>query len=160
MDVLGEALRHIIANNGAPGVDGISVSQFKESAELREKFLQDLHSELKAKAYQPSPAHRVLIAKAGGKTRPLGIPTVKDRVVQTAAVILLLPIGEADMHEHSHAYRPRRNAHLAMDQIKSAILRGHTEILDADLSALPAVHLVKSRWLSRCARLVICCRPG
>ena len=135
IDVLEEALRHIIANNGAPGVDGISVSQFKDSAELREKFLSDLQAELKAKTYQPSPVRRVLIPKANGKTRPLGIPTVKDRVVQTAAVILLLPIFEADMHEHSYAYRPRRNARQAMDQIKSAILKGHTEILDADLSA-------------------------
>jgi RNA-directed DNA polymerase len=135
MDVLEEALWHIIANNGAPGVDGMSVSVLKESAELREKFLSDLQSELKAKCYKPSPVRRVLIPKANGKMRPLGIPTVKDRVVQTAAVILLMPIFEADMHERSYAYRPRRNARMAMDQIKSAILRGHTEILDADLSA-------------------------
>lgn len=134
-DVLEEALRHIIANNGAPGVDGMRVSELKESAELREKFLCDLQSELKAKCYKPGPVRRVLIPKANGKMRPLGIPTVKDRVVQTAAVMLLLPIFEADMHESSYAYRPRRNARQAMDQIKSAILRGHTEILDADLSA-------------------------
>jgi hypothetical protein len=72
---------------------------------------------------------------------------VGRRPNQTAAVILLLPIFEADMHEHSYAYRPRRNAHQAMDQIKSAILKGHTEILDADLSALPAFLLKKLRWL-------------
>ena len=134
-DVLEEALRHIIANNGAPGVDGMSVKELKGSAQLREKLLGELQSELKAKCYKPLSVRRVLIPKANGKMRPLGIPTVKDRVVQTAAVILLLPIFEADMHECSHAYRPRRNARGAMDQIKSAILRGHTEILDADLSA-------------------------
>lgn len=135
MDMLEEALRHITANNGAPGVDGMSLSAFRESAELREKFLHDLQSELKAKCYQPSPVRRVLIPKENGKMRPLGIPTVKDRVVQTAAVILLQPIFEADMSERSYAYRPRRNARQAMAQITSAILRGHTEILDADLSA-------------------------
>ena len=135
MDMLEEALRHITANNGAPGVDGMSLSAFRESAELREKFLHDLQSELKAKCYQPSPVRRVLIPKGNGKMRPLGIPTVKDRVVQTAAVILLQPIFEADMSESSYAYRPRRNARQAMAQITSAILRGHTEILDADLSA-------------------------
>jgi RNA-directed DNA polymerase len=134
-DVLEEALWHIMANNGAPGVDGMSVSLLKENEELREKFLRDLQSELKAKCYQPSPVRRVLIPKANGKMRPLGIPTVKDRVVQTAALILLQPIFEADMHERSYAYRPRRNARQAMDQIRSAILRGHSEILDADLSA-------------------------
>ena len=134
-DVLEEALRHIMANNGAPGVDGMRVSELKESEELRADFLSNLQSELETKSYKPSAVRRVLIPKANGKMRPLGIPTVKDRVVQTAAVILLLPIFEVDMHEHSYAYRPRRNARQAMDQIKSAIRRGHTEILDADLSA-------------------------
>ena len=105
-DVLEEALRHIIANNGAPGVDGMSVKELKGSAQLREKLLGELQSELKAKCYKPLSVRRVLIPKANGKMRPLGIPTVKDRVVQTAAVILLLPIFEADMHECSHAYPP------------------------------------------------------
>jgi group II intron reverse transcriptase/maturase len=135
MDVLEEALRHIMANNGAPGVDGMRVGELKESEELRADFLSNLQSELKTKSYKPSAVRRVLIPKANGKMRPLGIPTVKDRVVQTAAVILLLPIFEVDMHERSYTYRPRRNARQAMDQIKSAIRRGHTEILDADLSA-------------------------
>jgi RNA-directed DNA polymerase len=134
-DVLEEALRHIMANNGAPGVDGMNLMPLKGSAELREKFLRDLQGELKAKTYKPSPVRRVCIEKENGKKRPLGIPTVKDRVVQTAAIILLQPIFEADMHEHSYAYRPRRNARQAMDQIKSAILAGRTEMLDADLSA-------------------------
>ncbi len=134
-DVLEEALRHIMANNGAPGVDGLSISTLKGGAELRGKFLRDLQGELKAKTYKPGPVRRVYIEKENGGKRPLGIPTVKDRVVQTAAIILLQPIFEADMHEHSYAYRPRRNARQAMDQIKSAILAGRTEILDADLSA-------------------------
>lgn len=146
-DVLEEAMRHIIANNGAPGVDGLSISPLKASKELREKFLRDLQSELKAKTYKPSPVRRVYIEKENGKLRPLGIPTVKDRVVQTAAILLLQPIFEADMHKHSYAYRPRRNARQAMDQIQSAILTGRTEILDADLSAyfdsIPHVRLLK-----------------
>lgn len=134
-DVLEEALRHIIANKGAPGVDGMSTRPLAESEELREKWLSELRAELKAKCYKPQAVRRVLIPKANGKMRPLGIPTVRDRVVQTAALMLLQPIFEADMHEHSYAYRPRRNARQAMDQIKSAILAGRTEILDADLSA-------------------------
>ena len=147
MDVLEEALWHIIANKGAPGVDGMSVKPLAASEELREKFLSDLQAQLQTKCYKPSPVRRVLIPKANGKMRPLGIPTVRDRVVQTAALIVLQPIFEADMHEHSYAYRPRRNARQAMDQIKDAILAGRTEILDADLSAyfdtIPHARLMK-----------------
>jgi group II intron reverse transcriptase/maturase len=108
-----------------------------KDATVRTAWLLTLSAELKAKLYQPSPLRRVYIWKDLAKTkrRPLGIPTVKDRVVQTAMAILLQPIWEADFHEHSYAYRPQRGTHQAMDTIKEALLAGKTEVIDADLSS-------------------------
>ena len=133
-DILEMALEQVIANDGAPGIDGVDARLFKYVPNKREKFLESLEAELRAKQYQASPVRRVYIKKENGKLRPLGIPTVKDRVVQSALVILLMPIGEADFHPHSYAYRPKKNAQQAMDAIKEAALQGRTEVIDADLS--------------------------
>ena len=135
-DLLADALDQVIANHGAPGVDGFRVEVLVDD-ERRAKWLAALSEELRTKAYKPSPVRRVYIWKDLAKTkrRPLGIPVVKDRVVQTAATILLQPIWEADFHDNSYAYRPRRNTHQAMDKIKEALLSGRTEVVDSDLSS-------------------------
>ena len=133
-EVLEAALWQVIANGGAPGVDRVDVQWLKEDDGQREQWLTRLEENLRARAYKPSPVRRVYIPKADGKQRPLGIPTVRDRVVQTAVVILLLPIFEADFHEKSYAYRPKRRAQQAIDAIKEALLSGRREVVDADLS--------------------------
>lgn len=133
-EVLEAALWQVIANGGAPGVDRMDVQWLKEDDGQREQWLTRLEENLRARAYKPSPVRRVYIPKADGKQRPLGIPTVRDRVVQTAVVILLLPIFEADFHEKSYAYRPKRRAQQAIDAIKEALLSGRREVVDADLS--------------------------
>lgn len=138
MDILETALRLVARNGGCAGVDGVEIEDivFEREGEAgkTEGWLKALAEELKAKRYRPSPVLRVHIPKADGKLRPLGIPTVKDRVVQAAAVLVLMPIFEADMHEHSYAYRPGRNAHQAMEAIRKGIEAGQFEIIDADLS--------------------------
>jgi RNA-directed DNA polymerase len=138
MDILQTALGMVARNGGCAGVDRVEIEDvvFERQGEegKTEAWLKALAEELKAKQYRPSPVLRVYIPKADGKLRPLGIPTVKDRVVQAAAVLVLMPIFEADMHQHSYAYRPGRNAHQAMDAIKKGIEAGQFEIIDADLS--------------------------
>ena len=101
-EVLEAALWQVIANGGAPGVDGVRVEDLAEDAGHRELWLAKLEADLRGKTYRPKPVLRVYIPKDDGKKRPLGIPTVRDRVVQTAVVFLLLPIFEADFHENSY----------------------------------------------------------
>jgi group II intron reverse transcriptase/maturase len=134
-EILADALQKVMANKGGPGVDGMRVDKLKDNKELREQFLQQLEKDLRDKTYQPQPIRRVYIPKPDGKKRPLGIPTVRDRVVQTAVVTLLSPIFEADFHENSFAYRPKRSAHQAIDAITKALLNGKYEVVDADLSS-------------------------
>jgi len=136
-DILSDALDQVIANGGAPGVDGFEVGTLADNPPGREAWLLALAEELRTKRYRPSPVRRVYIWKdqARTKRRSLGIPTVKDRVVQSAAAILLQPIWEADFHDHSYAYRPKRRTHQAMDKIKEALLSGKVEVVDADLSS-------------------------
>ena len=115
-------------------MDGMTVEELKLNAETRGQWLGNLREELMMRSYRPSPVRRVYIPKGNGTMRPLGIPTVKDRVVQTAMVLLLMPVFEADFHENSYAYRPRKRAQQAIDAIKEAMMSGRREVLDADLS--------------------------
>ena len=133
-DVLQAALVAVAENGGAPGVDGESLETITASAQSREQWLEALREELHAKSYRPSPVRRVLIPKRSGGERPLGIPTVKDRVVQAAVYLVLMPIYEADFHDQSYGFRPKRRAHQAMDAISAAVKTGRVEVLDADLS--------------------------
>jgi len=133
-DVLHAALAAAEENGGAPGVDGQTLASITATAQSREKWLEELRLELKDKRYRPSPVRRVWIPKSSGGQRPLGIPTVKDRVVQAAVYLVLMPIFEADFHEQSYGFRPKRRAHQAMDAISQAVKSGRVEVLDADLS--------------------------
>jgi len=131
-DVLGHAYRLARANAGAPGVDGTSFAQI-EAAGV-EAWLAGLREELVTKRYRADPVRRVMIPKPGGGERPLGIPTIRDRVVQTAAKLVLEPIFEADFEDNAYGYRPRRSASDAIKETHRLIRQGYTDVVDADLS--------------------------
>jgi RNA-directed DNA polymerase len=133
-DVLETAMSAVASHAGAAGVDGQECTAYTRSDEAWQQWRDTLLEELRAKTYRVSPVRRVRIPKGDGKTRPLGIPTVKDRVVQTAVALLLLPVWEADSHPQSYAYRPKRNAQQAMTAISQGLRSGRTEVIDADLS--------------------------
>ena len=134
-DILETALRMVTRNGGCAGVDGERIEDVVAGGEEKtQAWLEALADELKARQYRPEAVMRVYIPKGDGKMRPLGIPTVRDRVVQAAVVLVVMPIFEADMHEHSYAYRPGRNAHQAMEAIRKGIEAGSFELIDADLS--------------------------
>ena len=134
IEVLAHALDLVERNDGAPGVDGQTIASITARAEIRQQWLKGLQGELQTKTYRPSPVRRVYISKPNGGQRPLGIPTVKDRVVQMAALLVLAPVFEADFHPHSYGFRPRRQAHQALDAIIEALRQGKLEVVDADLS--------------------------
>jgi RNA-directed DNA polymerase len=131
-EVLEEAYRLAKANGGAPGIDGKSFEDIE--AEGVGGFLEGIRQELLGRTYRPMSNRRVEIPKENGKTRILGIPTVKDRVVQGALKLVLEPIFEADFRECSYGYRPRRHAHQAIDRVTRGILQGLTRVVDVDLS--------------------------
>jgi group II intron reverse transcriptase/maturase len=133
-DLLDYALELVARNNGAPGVDGQSLDSITAHWPTRQQWLDALQHELQTHTYRPSPVRRVYIPKSDGGQRPLGIPTVKDRVVQMAALLVLAPIFEADFHPHSYGFRPKRNAHQALDAIIVALRQGKLEVVDSDLS--------------------------
>jgi len=132
-EVLREAIKRVVANKGASGVDGYKVERLKDEAEV-ERFIAELQQELRSRSYKPTPVRRVYIDKGNGKKRPLGIPTVKDRILQTAVAMFLLPVWEADQHDNSYAYRPNRRTTQAVDAIKSALFGGRVEVIDVDIA--------------------------
>jgi group II intron reverse transcriptase/maturase len=134
MDLLEHALKLVARNGGAPGMDGQTVAEITASEQTKRQWLEALQRELQDKTYRPSPVRRVYIPKSNGGKRPLGIPTVKDRVVQMAALLVLGPIFEADFHPNSFGFRPRCNAHQALNAIIDALREGKLEVVDADLS--------------------------
>lgn len=131
-DILRHAYDLARANQGAPGVDGATFDKI-EAAGL-EDWLSRLDEELRAKTYRCQAVRRVMIPKPGGGERPLGIPTIKDRVVQTAAKLVLEPIFEADLEPAAFGYRPRRSAGQAVEAVLGLLRQGHTDVVDADLS--------------------------
>jgi len=130
--MLREAWKQVKSNDGNPGVDGISISDIEQKG--IESYLEELGEDLRKQTYQPMAVKRVMTDKANGGKRPLGIPTVRDRIAQTVCKMILEPIFEADFEESSYGFRPNRSSKNAMTAIKENLNQGKTEVYDADLS--------------------------
>ena len=132
-DILSHAWRLVKANKGSPGIDGTDFAAIENGMGV-DGYLSELGRELQDKTYRASPVVRVMIPKADGSKRPLGIPTIRDRVAQMALKLVMEPIFEADFCEHSYGFRPKKSAHDAIDTIAEAMWQGQTQVIDADLS--------------------------
>ena len=131
MDILTEAYRRVKANGGTSGVDGIRFEDI--DVQGWSEYLTELGKELKERQYRPQPVKRVYIPKANGKKRPLGIPTIRDRIVQAAFLMILEPIFEADFVENSYGFRPKKSAHGAIGEIYKYLNWGCEQVYDVDL---------------------------
>ena len=145
-ETLAQSYRQAKANGGAAGVDGIRFEDIESYG--ADRWLAELRQELVEETYRPQPVRRVLIPKPGGGERPLGIPTIRDRVVQTAVVLFLEPIFEADFEDNVYAYRPERSAHDALAEVKKRLYGGQEHVVDADVTkyfdTIPHAELLES----------------
>lgn len=163
-DILLHAWHLAKANGGAPGVDGVTFAMIVAAGVG--SWLSGLAEDLRAKRYKPQPVRRVHLPKPGGGTRPLGIPAIRDRVVQTAAKLVLEPIFEADLSPRSFGYRPKRSALDAVRVVHSSLCKGYTQVVNADLSkyfdTIPhgPLMLPRSRVVSRTGTFWHCSRRG
>ena len=132
-DILEFAYRLVRANKGSAGIDGVTFEVIEEN-EGAAAFIAELQEALRNKTYKPDPVKRVMIPKSDGSQRPLGIPTIRDRVAQMAAKLVIEPIFEADFCDTSYGFRPKKSAHDAVDDVTCAMNSGYTEVIDADLS--------------------------
>lgn len=133
-DILHEAYARCRANQGGAGLDGQTFEQIERGEGGITGLITGLAEELRDKSYRPGPIKRVMIREGKGKERPLGIASIRDRVVQMACNIIMQPIYDPDLHGESYGYRPKRNAHQAVKKIESYLKKGYTQVLDADLS--------------------------
>jgi len=134
MDILNHAYRLVKANQGAPGIDGETFERIEEREGGAEKYLEGIAGELKRREYRAQAIRRVYIPKTSGGKRPLGIPVIKDRVVETAVKIVIEPIFEADFQDNSYGFRPKRRAHQAVEDVRKHLFEGKIQVIDADIS--------------------------
>ena len=133
LETLQEAYRMAKRNDGAPGIDGMTFAAIEATG--LQRFLECIQRDLILRCYRPSPLRKKRIPKGGGKFRTLGIPTIRDRVVQGALKLILEPIFEADFQEGSYGYRPKRAPHAAVHRVTSAVVKGMTRVIDVDLAS-------------------------